>query len=100
MKVIASLHTYQTLVAILMFAQSTEVINPATNNGLPAGPAVTNPSMKFACKGTSMRIFVSDSHFRIRAAVDNAFGVELMACIQLIRRGGPSDLCSRVRGGR
>ena len=44
------------LIGKLMFAQSTEVINPATNNGLPANLAATEPSMDFACKGLDINI--------------------------------------------
>jgi hypothetical protein len=45
MKVMASLCICQTLVAILMFAQSTEVTNPATKNGISANLALIS-----ACK--------------------------------------------------
>lgn len=44
------------LIGKLMFAQSTEIINPATNNGLPANLAATDPSMDFACKGLDINI--------------------------------------------
>lgn len=40
----------------LMFAQSTEVINPMTNNGLPANLAATDPSIDFCCKGLDINI--------------------------------------------
>jgi phenylalanine ammonia-lyase len=44
------------LIGKLMFAQSTEVINPMTNNGLPPNLAATEPSMDFCCKGLDINI--------------------------------------------
>ena len=44
------------LIGKLMFAQCTEVINPVTNNGLPANLAATDPSIDFACKGLDINI--------------------------------------------
>ena len=35
----------------MMFAQCTEIINPAFNNGLPANLAADDPSISFTCKG-------------------------------------------------
>lgn len=44
------------LIGKLMFTQSTEVINPMTNNGLPPNLAATEPSMDFCCKGLDINI--------------------------------------------
>lgn len=44
------------LIGKLMFAQSTEVINPMTNNGLPPNLAASDPSMDFCCKGLDINI--------------------------------------------
>lgn len=44
------------LIGKLIFAQSTEVINPMTNNGLPPNLAATDPSMDFCCKGLDINI--------------------------------------------
>ena len=37
----------------MIFAQCTEIINPAFNNGLPANLAADDPSVSFTCKGES-----------------------------------------------
>jgi phenylalanine ammonia-lyase len=35
----------------LLFAQSTELVNPTMNNGLPPSLAATDPSLNYHCKG-------------------------------------------------
>jgi phenylalanine ammonia-lyase len=38
----------------LLFAQSTELINPAMNHGLPPNLAATDPSLNFFAKGVDI----------------------------------------------
>jgi phenylalanine ammonia-lyase len=38
----------------LLFAQSTELLNPAMNNGLPPSLAATNPSLNYHGKGVDI----------------------------------------------
>ena len=49
----------------LLFAQSTELINPALNNGLPANLAADDPSTSFTMKGVdiSMAAYMSELCF-------------------------------------
>jgi phenylalanine ammonia-lyase len=49
----------------IIFAQGTEMLNPASNHGLPPNGAVTDPSLDFACKGVdiAMAPYVSELGF-------------------------------------
>jgi phenylalanine ammonia-lyase len=42
----------------MIFAQCTEIIDPAFNNGLPANLAADDPSLSFTCKGKSQDSFI------------------------------------------
>jgi phenylalanine ammonia-lyase len=49
----------------IIFAQSTEMLNPASNHGLTANGAATDPSLNFAFKGVdiAMASYVSELGF-------------------------------------
>ena len=53
------------MVGKLLFAQCSELINPALNNGLPPNLAADEPSLSFTCKGidTSMAAYMSELAF-------------------------------------
>lgn len=49
----------------ILFAQTTEIMNPDTNKGLPPSLAATDPSLNFHCKGVeiSLAAYVSELGF-------------------------------------
>lgn len=63
----------------LLFAQSTELINPALNNGLPANLAADDPSTSFTMKGVdiSMAAYMSELCFLASPASPHVQAAEM-----------------------
>lgn len=63
----------------ILFAQSTEIINPMLNNGLPANLSSDDPSLSFTCKGIdiNMASYASELGFLANPVGNHVMSAEM-----------------------
>jgi len=68
------------MIAKMLFAQATEIINPALNRGLPPNLAADDPSLSFTCKGIDIAMagYYSEIAFLSNPVSTHVQGAEML----------------------